>query len=640
MRNLTLCTAFLLALPAMVAQAEESLSDRLTALGGAKCADSDLICLTLPMPIDRRANDPDQTVDITLAISLASEESKGVLFFYVGGPGGAGAVSAPDYLPYYRDELVTQMDIVFVDQRGTGPVHGLDCPVAQAKFDTGDMSPDRPEEAMALAKAYAEGCVAEMDKGDFLAHVTTDDAIADSEAFRQAIGAPKVWLYGLSYGTQLVQAYATQHPEAVKGVIVDGVVDLNLSTEGFYASYTEASEKLMDRMFAECRAHAECAADMQRDPGEVYDALAAKLAEGPIEVDFPLGDGTIANRQLNEGLLVGVAFGALYSSSGRSDFLRLLAAAERGDHVPLLLAAYGWFYIDPQTQEALQDPSWFGAAYYAITCTDYSSGTGTPDENAARILDEARAIAPERPRLLQAYFQERLVCAYWPHQGPADRPDPFAGGDYPTLVLNADADPITPITMAYSVLDNVQNGYGIFQAGGPHVILGSETGCPDKTVSAVILDETLPPSRELQCAVDFLGPYTPLTLIETGSSADPLNVAQAVETEIFQSQELALWDGAEAVTIGCNRGGTLMAAPTDRGTDYTFDRCSFWTGLAFSGKGVLVEEDGPEDGLTLEIEIKGNHQGKLFYHNSMAFEAWHLTGAYDGRTIQTTRLLP
>ena len=45
--------------------------------------------------------------------------------------------------------------------------------------------------------------------------VNTEQAIRDSELFRERIGAPKVWLYGESYGTQLVQAYATQFPQAV-----------------------------------------------------------------------------------------------------------------------------------------------------------------------------------------------------------------------------------------------------------------------------------------------------------------------------------------------------------------------------------------------------------------------------------------
>jgi pimeloyl-ACP methyl ester carboxylesterase len=67
------------------------------------------------------------------------------------------------------------------------------------------------------------------------------------------IGAPKVWLYGESYGTQFVQAYATTYPKAVRGVIVDGVVDLNLSAEGFYRSYTLAAEKILVGHFRRLR---------------------------------------------------------------------------------------------------------------------------------------------------------------------------------------------------------------------------------------------------------------------------------------------------------------------------------------------------------------------------------------------------
>lgn len=622
------------------AVAETGLADRLMALGASPCADSDLTCLTLPMPVDRRANDPEKTVDITFAVSLATEDSKGILFYFVGGPGGSGLAAAPDYLPYIDENLTAQMDIVFVDQRGTGSVHGLDCPAAQARLDSADTSPDRPEEAIALAKAYVDGCIAELDVGDFLAHVTTDEAIADSEAFRAAIGAPKVWLYGESYGTQLVQAYATQHPDAVRGVIIDGVVDLNLSTEGFYAAYIRAGERLLGQVFAACRNLPHCADDMGGEAMAVYDRLAESLAKAPLPVDFVLADGSVAQRQMTKALLEAAAFNALYGPDGKAGFLRALAAAGRGDMVPLLLNAYGSLSIDPQTMQGEHDPAWSGAAYYAITCTDYGSGVGTPDENARAIMDEARALAPEAPRLLRSYYMERLVCAYWPHQGPEARPEPFAGGDYPTLVLNGDADPITPITMSYSVLDHARNSYGIFQKGGPHVIYGRETGCPDVTVNDVLLKATLPPAREMQCATDFVGSYTPLTLIEASAGSDPLALVRAVETEVEQSEELAIWDGEDPVTIGCNHGGTLTATPTDTGTDYAFAGCAFWPGLSVSGKGALTDDDGDKDGLALDLDVSGGHQGALSYRRSEAAESWYLSGRYDGKDVGTTRTYP
>jgi pimeloyl-ACP methyl ester carboxylesterase len=637
MRHAVLCAAAL-ALAAPAARAE--LADALPALGAAPCEIGGLTCVTLTVPRDHRANDPTITMDITFAVSLASEDSKGTLFFFVGGPGASGLVSADSYLSAFDESLWQNLDIVFVDQRGTGPVHGLSCPNAQAAFDTADAGLNRPDAAIATAKTFVTDCTAELDAGDFLALVNSDQAIRDSEIFRQAIGAPKVWLYGESYGTQIAQDYATRFPQAVRGVILDGVVDLNLSAEGFYAAYTLAAESILNRTLASCATLLGCADDMPGDAAAVYDALAAAVAAGPVMVDFVLADGTTTPRPLTNGILEANAFYALYSPEGRAEFLRILAAAGRGNLVPMLQLGYSNMYIDPQTGAGIADPGWFGAAYYAITCSDYDSGTGTPDERAARIVDEARAFAPNAPRLLRSYYLERLACAYWPHQGSPARPAPFAGGDYPTLVLNGDADPITPISMAYSVLDNARNSYGVFIKGGPHVVWGRGLACPDGIVADLLYEGRLPSAREQQCEQDLVGPYTPLTLSDPAEMADPLAVAQAVDTELLNMIELANWAGDVPITVGCDRGGTATASATERGTDYVLNDCSFWPGLTVSGTGTEVVMDSADDGITLALRVAGRHAGDVTYTYRTRDEAWSVTGTYDGKPAGVTRTYP
>jgi pimeloyl-ACP methyl ester carboxylesterase len=624
----------LLASPAL---ADVSLHEAASGLDLFPCELSGLSCTALTVPLDHRANDPTETLDITFALSFAAIESKGILFYFVGGPGGSGLASAENYLSAFDPSLTDYMDIVFVDQRGTGLVHGLTCPVAQAIFDIAPASLDDPEAAITTARTYVKDCTVELDADKLLPVVNTDQAIRDSEAFRQAIGAPKVWLYGESYGTQFVQAYATMVPQAVRGVIVDGVVDLNLSPEGFYRSYILASEKLLAETFAFCADIPACKSDMRGDAAKIYDDLYRRAAAAPMMVPYFLADGTKAQRQLTTGILETNAFYALYSPEGRAEFLRALAASGRGNHTPMLQLGYSNTYIDPETETGLEDPGWFAAAYYAITCTDYGSGTGTPDERAARIIDEARAFAPEAPRLLRAYYMERIACAFWPHQGPDTRPEPYAGGDWPTLVLNGDRDPITPISMAYSVLDNAKNAYGIFMQGGPHVIWGRGLACPDTIVQALLYDGTLPSASEQICKQDPIDEYTPLTLTDPAQMADAFTVARAVDIELLNLIPLAGWDGEHPTPFGCPYGGTLSAAAGDRGTDYVFKDCRFWADLVINGAGTEVALDTPEDGVTLTLAVSGAQSGELMYHYSTSDEAWSLSGTWNGKPASPPR---
>jgi pimeloyl-ACP methyl ester carboxylesterase len=641
MRFDRLALGLALGLGAAPVLAETSLSEAAARLDLYPCQLSNLSCVNVMVPLDHRANDPSVTLEITYALSFARVESRGMLAFFVGGPGGSGLAAAEGYLAAFDQSLSDYMDIIFVDQRGIGPAHGLSCPQAQAQFDIAPVSLENPQAALTAAETYARDCTAELQADRLLPVVATDQAIRDFEIFRSMIGGPKLWLYGESYGTQVVQAYATAYPQAVRGVILDGVVDLTLDAPGFYAAYTVAAERILARTFAACADIPACAADMGQDAAKAYDSLASQLVSGPLAVDFVQSDGTTVQRPFTSTMLDSNAFYALYSPEGRAEFLRALAAYQRGNALPLLHLAYANLYLDPETESALDDPGWFPAAFYAITCTDYDSGPGaTPRERAAAIIEEARAFAPQAPRLLRSYYMERIACAFWPHQGPATRPEPYAGGDWPTLVLNSDADPITPISMAWSVLDNARNAYGVFLQGGPHVIWGRGLPCPDRIVQDLLYDGRLPEAREQLCEQDFIAPYAPLTLTNPDLMADPLTVARAVEAELYQMIPLAAWDGATPLTLGCDHGGKLTVRPTYQGTDYRFADCRFWPDLSISGQGSEISLGDDSDGFILRLTVSGPQDGEITYRYRTRDEAYSISGTWNGKPAEVPRSIP
>jgi pimeloyl-ACP methyl ester carboxylesterase len=618
------------------ASAADTLKATIDRLGGQPCRVGNLTCVSVEVPVDYRANTGPK-IKIEYAVSFASGESKGVLFYVVGGPGGSGIGVADDYLGAFDARLTENMDIVFFDQRGVGPDHGIECPKAQGVFDMTEISVDRPDEAIAAAKTFATDCTAQLKSRDLLGFVDTEAAIRDLEDFRQKIGAPKVWIYGESYGTQFSQQYAMVFPTAVKGVVLDGVVDLALDFDAYYASYTDAAEKVLARVFAACGDIAACAKDMQGDAAAAYDALAAKA---PIEVDFPRGDGTTVKRQLTSAMLDVNAFYALYGPDDRATFLRALAAASRGELLPMLHLSYLNLVVDPETEEGVADPTWFGAAYYAITCTDYGEGTADSEATARAVIERAKAFAPRAPRLLRSYFTERLACAFWPKRGSKERPKPYVGGDFPTLILNADADPITPISMSYAILDNAKDSYMVAMKNGPHVIWGRGLSCPDEIVFALMFDGTPPEDKEQVCTQELIGAYAPLTLTDAAAAGDPFEVARSVETEIAQSPELANWDGGDPLAVGCSFGGVVEVSAAEEGTAYTFSKCGWWPDLVLDGSGTQIDEGAEDVGLTLDLSISGGHQGQITYRHNTTTDAMTLTGSYDGKTVTTPRLVP
>ena len=618
--------------------AADSLKNIIQRMGGQPCRTGALTCVNLSVPIDQF--NPGKRMTVEFAVHFAAEKSKGILVYVVGGPGISGIEVADSYLSSYDKRLTNEMDIVFFDQRGVGPVSGLNCAAAQSVYDNAQMSPNQPEASIKAARDFVAACMATIQHADLLPYLGTEQAIRDLDAFRRKLGSPKVWLYGESYGTQFVQQYATRYPGDLNGVIIDGVVDLNLNADGYYSENLRAITKVLQWVFESCDSVAECRADMVRPPAAVYDDLLKRIAAGPLEIDFPLADGTTAKRQMSDGMLNATGFYALFGRASRSQLLRALAAASHGNLVPMLRLGYSNLGLDPQTLETVPDTSWYGAAYYGITCPDYDdAGSNDPEARAKAILARAKTLQGNNARLIRSYFAERLACVFWPVQGRQDRPKTFPGGPFTTLVMNGTGDPATPISNGYAVFDRLKNGAMITMEGGPHVIWGGGFACPDKLVFGLMLDGRQPEAPEQLCHQSFLADYAGLTMTATDAAADPMVLARAIETELAQSPEIYNWDGETELAVGCDFGGSITVTPGETATEYAFKDCAWWQGVKLSGSGTMIEaDDGAKpDGLTLDLNISGTHRGKLAYRHDTTTDAISLAGTYDGKPSKTPR---
>jgi hypothetical protein len=372
----------------------------------------------------------------------------------------------------------------------------------------------------------------------------------------------------------------------------------------------------------------------------VFDRLAAAVKAGPLAVDYPLASGHSTKRQLTTAILESDSLNALYTRATRSDFLRAVAAGGRGNLIPLLRLGYQNLSMDPETLAPTPDASWYAAAYYAITCPDFDDAGHDEKQQVEKVLEQTGALAAQAPRFGRTSLAERLACTFWPVQSAATPPPPFQGGAYPTLILNATADPATPVEDGYSVFSHVKNGYMVTMEDGPHVIWGRGLDCPDRIVSELLLNGRKPENREQFCRQTLISSYDALTLRQ--GSPTPVAIAQAVETELADSPEFGNWDGNDPLSVGCDFGGSVTAEAVQSGTDYTFKDCAWWPQLKISGEAISIDRgDGTTpDGMTLKIEVSGAHSGKLHYRHDITTAATSLDGNFDGRPISPLRPAP
>ena len=129
-------------------------------------------------------------------------------------------------------------DLIFLDQRGTGGSNALECEFDE---DTFLVEPDL-DEINELLRQCHDALDADV------RHYTTIDGAEDLEMLREHLGLDGINLVGGSYGTRMAQVYLRRHPEAVRAVIIDGVVPTRLKLGSEHAEMLDRSiEKLLQR---------------------------------------------------------------------------------------------------------------------------------------------------------------------------------------------------------------------------------------------------------------------------------------------------------------------------------------------------------------------------------------------------------
>jgi pimeloyl-ACP methyl ester carboxylesterase len=166
-------------------------------------------CATLRVPLDHSGRTPG-TLDLRVAVS--GPDGAPVLVLLSGGPGQPGQ----PFLAPERTRLGKagqKWRLVVIDQRGTGK-DALRCPALQKQMGASDLTPP--------TRAAVTSCASRI--GDKRRFFATSDTVADLDLLRQALGAGKLALDGVSYGTYVAERYALAYPGNVSRLVLDSVV--------------------------------------------------------------------------------------------------------------------------------------------------------------------------------------------------------------------------------------------------------------------------------------------------------------------------------------------------------------------------------------------------------------------------------
>ena len=626
-----------------------NMTDVLERLGGAPCDENpDFTCVTIQVPLNHFDTSNTRTLDVVFAVAPARGERYGMYVqAFPGGPGGEGVSTGG--LNWYSEDILDHFDIVYFDQRGLGLSDPLSCPAAYAQDflnymnedDTAGLEGyDTPAEQQAVideTRAFVEGCVVEMGVDPAtLVFYGTDQVAEDIETFRQNVGDDKFWLYGVSYGTAVAQTYAAAHPDHLAGLVLDGTIDMTLTGDQGSFAQEKAFDKVLVAVLEACNEDDACAAEVGGDAVAVYDALAVKISNQPIAYEYPLPTGEKVKKTFTFNQLEFTAAYQMYSIGSRMLFLRALAAANKGDIVPMARLMHKQATIDPATGNYIGDDTFSDTMFFEVNCTDDTYFSGTPEERVAQVIEAGQASNGTVPRIDGSIYTG-LYCAFWPSSpSQAVTREPLTAPGVPTFILNATLDPATPFEQGKAVFERLENGYHLYVEGGSHSIFGYGNQCPDDYITDFLVNGTLPSDRETVCEWDpaVVRVYEPLMPADAGDFADPLEIFTSIDVELSLMPEYYYSYFKEDTTFACPYGGAFTFGPSDAGETYSFTDCEFTDGFAITGTGGFDYDTAV---FSLDTQVSGDKTGTLTYSNNYRNGSVKLSGDYDGETIDIDR---
>lgn len=593
------------------------ITDVIDRLDPHDCYAGSLTCVTIPVPLDHDSDGDNRTLDIEFAIHRATGTYRGTMFYFVGGPGQAGVPFGSAAMTWFDPAIPEHYDVVFFDQRGTGPRHGVECIDASTNYWTTHWDFNELDAVIDSVQNFVADCIEESGQAEILPYLSTEQAARDVEAFRQVIGAPRVWLYGASYGTYIAQVYAAQFPEAIEAVILDGVMDPAIDIVTDSAQGADAGEHLFARVAAACGEDYLCSTSFKTDPLSYFDELMAELDATPKPVMFPLTNGRLEERMLTPEMLFGSLSMSLYTPADRTAFLHVLASAERGDYTPLMRMGYRSLELDPDTlRPSSAEGGTFAiywGAFYGISCADYAVPTEDAAATARASIDDALAQRTTYPRFFAYLIGLQPECQFWPTLGGGTRPPLFTGGDYRTLILGADADAATPIVNAQAVFERVPDASMVTVRGGPHVIYGWGEPCVDNVVNDWLIDGNVPKPGNRTCDQTVLDTYRVVDVVDRYADDNGNDIAWGVIAAVESATMSTGWDAASALRVGCSHGGTLTlraASVEEFSQRYRLSDCRIWPDVGVTGVAVYSDTDDAW-GWDMTLELSGAHSGNI-----------------------------
>lgn len=379
------------------------------------------------------------------------------VIYLSGGPGNSALGAVGAHIPSWRvaaDYLFPGRKVLVFDQRGTGLGQPrLDCPEAKDPAVWWDLSTDPESSIDGTARLHdiiARCHDALLAEGHDLSAFSSRQSAADVEALRALLGAERVVLYGLSYGTRLALTVMRHYPARVAAAVLDSVVPLQVT---WPADYGLAYQATLDRLFAACRNRADCAAAYPALERRFLDLL-ARLKREPValQIDNLTGREPLYLR-LDHLNLLWILRLEMYYKGRIPNLPSVIAGASRGEY----------WRLRPHAENVIYGP--YPRLYdigmqLSVVCQEGSSPVhGLPERDHGNI--------PAHLWDFMTRQQNTGLCRAWPSAVWDETKTSPVTSDVPSLLLSGGLDTSTPVEFGNLAAETLTRSYHfVFPANG------------------------------------------------------------------------------------------------------------------------------------------------------------------------------
>jgi pimeloyl-ACP methyl ester carboxylesterase len=370
------------------------------------------------------------------------------IVYLAGGPGGSGIGTARDRRFGHFARMREFGDVIAFDQRGTGASNDAPECISSRTIPSDEMISDAQD--LSIRKAALSECL-EFWRGkkiDVFGYTTSESA-ADLDALRAHLGAQKISLWGISYGTHLALAAVKQMGDRLDRIVLasveglDQTVKLPARTDAYFSrlqiaidGQPKAKESLPDIAAMIRRVH-------------------ARLDKTPLRITLPRAEGkdrvvVIQRRDLQQ-----MAAAMVADPQIALNLLGVYAALDNGITAPLADVLKRHF--DPDKPVSFEMMPWM---------MDLASSTGA--DRRKLILEQART-ALLGSRLNDTFHFEGIVPRL--DLGDDFRKAPVS--KLPVLVLSGTLDGRTYIESQHEAVTGFPNRQLVTVRNGGHNVFES-----------------------------------------------------------------------------------------------------------------------------------------------------------------------